>query len=158
MHYVVKLEIDRPESTERLDERCDVFLTPDGEQGWAILEAEDEDSVRWELEGHKVEEVQPVLPVKEYAAIREARENIEEVKARFVDDPSGALEEARRQVGFALEKRGYPSPERADGASRHRQVILREYHRTQTSESASVEEKREAFNALSDLLDRSART
>src|SRR5215212_3598066 len=137
MHYVVKLEMDRPESTERLDERGDVFLTPDGEQGWAILEAEDEDSVRWELEGHKVEEVQPVLPVKEYAAIREARENIEEVKARFVDDPSG---------------------ERADGASRHRQVILREYHRTQTSESASVEEKREAFNAFSDLLDRSART
>lgn len=157
MHYLVKVKMDKDESVERLGDRADVFLTPEGDQGWAIIEAEDEEAIRRELEGLEVERSEPVLPVSEYAAIREARKNIEETKARFVDDPSGALDEARRQVGFALEKRGYPSPEHAQDAYRHRQDILREYQRIEASDSASVEEKREAFNALSDLLDRSAR-
>lgn len=157
MHYLVRLRTDRDESMQRLGDRADVFLSPSGERGWAILEAEDEEVLHQELEGLEVEESEPVLPVNEYAAISDARRGLEETKARFVDDPDGALAEARRQVGFALEKRGYPPPERAHDASRHRQDILRDYERTEAGESASVEEKRKAFNALSELLDRSAR-
>lgn len=157
MHYLVRLRMDRHESTERFRDQTDVFLSPEGNRGWMILEAEDEEALHRQLEGIEVEESEPVLPVSEYAAISEARKSLEETKARFVDDPDGALAEARRQVGFALEKRGYPPPERAADASRYRRDILRDYERTETGESASVEEKRKAFNTLSELLDRSAR-
>ncbi len=69
--------------------------------------------MRRDLEGQEVEEVQPVLPAREHAAILKARRNLENSKTRFVDDPSEALAEARRAVGQALEPRGYPLPEPA---------------------------------------------
>jgi hypothetical protein len=47
------------------------------------------------LEGQEAEEVQPVVPVREYMTIRGTREDLENAKARFVDDPSGALAEAQ---------------------------------------------------------------
>ena len=47
------------------------------------------------LEGQESEEVQSVVPVREYVTIRGTREDLENAKARFVDDPSGALAEAQ---------------------------------------------------------------
>ena len=73
-------------------------------------------------------------------------------------DPSGALEDARQAVGRALEARGYPSSERANEASGSRQEVLREYQDTDTGHSENLEDTRSAFNRLSDLLDRVART
>ena len=80
------------------------------------------------------------------------------IQGTFVDDPSGALEEARPAVGQALEARGYPPPERADEAPESRREILREYQATGTEGSESLEDTRGAFNRLTDLLDRLART
>ena len=78
---------------------------------------EGEESLRRDLlEGQEAEETQPVLPAQEYVAVQRAHEDLENSKARFVDDPSGALAEARRSVGQALEARGYPPPERANEA------------------------------------------
>jgi hypothetical protein len=110
------------------------------------------------VEGQEVEEVQPVLLAGEYVAIGRARRELEDSKARFVDDPTGALAEARESVSKALEARGYPPPERANEASRSRQEVLREYQETDAGDSASLEDTRGAFNRLSDLLDRLSRT
>ena len=159
MRYLVKFKTEQLPNMEYVADRDDVYIAPEGYRGWAILEAEDEESLRQDLlEGQEAEEVQPVLPAREYVAIRRAREELENSKARFVDDPSGALAEARRSVGQALEARGYPPPERANEAPRSRQEILREYQSTDTGDSADLEDMRDAFGRLSDLLDRLTRT
>jgi len=75
-----------------------------------------------------------------------------------VDTPSDALSEAHKAVGRALEALDYPPPERADEASRSRQEVLREYQDTDTGQSGSLEDMRDAFNRLSNLLDRLVRT
>jgi hypothetical protein len=75
-----------------------------------------------------------------------------------VDDPLGALAEARRSVGRALEARGYLLSERADETQGSRQEVIREYQSTDTSDSRTLEDKRNSFNRLSALLDRLART
>ncbi len=93
-----------------------------------------------------------MLPAHEYAAILEARKDVENSKSRFVDDPSEALAEARRAVGQALEARGYPPPERANEATRSRQEVLREYQATDTGSSGSLEDMRSAFDRLSNVL------
>jgi hypothetical protein len=134
-----------------------VYVSPEGDRGWVILESENEESLRRDLEGQEVEEVQPVLPAREYAAILEARRDLENSKSRFVDDPSEALAEARRAVGQALEARGYPSPERANEAARARQEVLQEYQDTDAGDSGSLEDMRDAFERLSNVLDRLAR-
>jgi hypothetical protein len=95
---------------------------------------------------------------REYVAISRARRELEESKAGFVDDPSGALEKARQAVGHALETRGYPPVERANEAPGSRQEILREYQATDPGSSEGLEDTRDAFNRLSDLLDRMTRT
>ena len=159
MRYLVKFKTEQLPNMEYVADRDDVYIASERDRGWAILEAEDEESLRQDLlEGQEAEEVQPVLPAREYVAIRRACEELENSKARFVDDPSGALAEARRSVGQALEARGYPPPERANEAPRPRQEILREYQSTDTGDSGSLEDMRGAFERLSGLLDRLVRT
>ena len=157
MHYLVRFETEQL-TMEEVEDRHDVYFAPEGDRAWAILEARDEEALRQNLEGQGVEEVQPMLPAREYVAILGARRDLEEAKTRFVDDPSGALAEARKAVGRALEARGYPSSERADEASGSRQELLRDYQNTDTEDSENLEDVRGSFNRLSDLLDRIART
>jgi hypothetical protein len=158
MHYLVKFRTERLANIEHLGNWDNVYLTPEGDRGWTILEAEDEDALRHALEGQEVKEAQPMLPAREYIAISEARTSLENYKARFVDDPTEALTEARRAVDRALEARGYPKPEQANEASTSRQEVLQEYRRTDTAETGNLEAMREAFTRLSDLLERIART
>ena len=152
MHYIVEFKTEHPEGWD------DTYLNPEGTRGWAILEAEDEEALRQNLAGREIEGIQPVLPAREYAAISDARTDLENAKAHFVDDPSGALADARRSVGRALEVRGYPPPERADEAPRSRQEILQEYQSTDVDDPNNLEQMRSAFNRLSDLLERMVRT
>jgi hypothetical protein len=152
MHYIVEFTTEHPEGWD------DTYLNPEGTRGWVILEAENEEALRRDLAGREVEGIQPVLPAREYAAISEARTDLENSKARFVDDPSGALADARRSVGEAMEARGYPPPERAGEAPGSRQEILREYQGTAVDDPDNLEEMRVAFNRLSDLLERLVRT
>ena len=58
----------------------------------------------------------------------------------------------------ALEAQGYPPQERANEAPGSRQEVLREYQATAMGSSESLEDTRDAFNRLTDLLDRLART
>ena len=158
MHYLVKFNTEQRAIIERMADREGVYVAPEGEQWWAILEAEDEESLARDLlEGGKVEEVQPVLPAREYMAILGARQYLEDSKARFVDDPSGALAEARQAVEQVLKAQGYPPPERVDEAPRSRQEVLQEYQSTDPGDSGSLEDMRSAFSRLSNLLDRLAR-
>jgi hypothetical protein len=153
MHYIVEFRTEHPESWDN------TYLSPEGDRGWAILEAEDEEALRRNLADRgAIEGIQPVLPAREYAAISEARTELENSKARFVDDPSGALAEARRSVGKALEARGYPPPERAEEAPGSRQEILQEYQSTAVDDPDNLEEMRSAFNRLSTLLERMVHT
>jgi hypothetical protein len=58
-------------------------------------------------------------------------------------------------VSRALEARGYSSSENADQApSSSRQEILQEYQSTEVGESGDIEEMRDAFDRLSDILER----
>ena len=158
MYYLVRFKVRQPADVEDVADREDVYVAPEGDRGWTVLEVEDEEDLRRTVEGQDVEEVQPVLLAREYVAISRARRELEDSKARFVDDPSGALEDARQAVGRALEARGYPSSERANEASGSRQEVLREYQATDAEGSGSLEDTRSAFNRLSGLLDRIART
>jgi len=158
MNYLVKFRTERLPNIEHLANWENVYLSPEGDQGWTILEAENEDALRRTLEGQEVEYAQPVLLAREYIAINEARTSLKNSKARFVDDPTEALTEARRAVGRALEARGYPKPEQANEASTSRQEVMQEYRRTDTAESGNLEAMRDAFTRLSDLLERAART
>ena len=158
MYYLVRFKVRQPADVEDVADRENVYVAPEGDRGWTVLEVEDEDDLRRTVEGQDVEEVQPVLLAREYVAISRARRELEDSKARFVDDPSGALEDARQAVGRALEARGYPSSERANEASGSRQEILREYQATDPGSSEGLEDTRDAFNRLSDLLDRMAHT
>lgn len=155
MRYLVKFSTHGLSDVDGLADREGVYLSPEGDAGWAILEEEDEESLRSNL-GAEAEEIQPLLSIREYVAVRDARNDLEEAKGRFVDDPSGALQEARRSVGRALEARGYPSPDRAEDAPQARREILQEYRKTDP-DGADVDDMREAFSRLSDLLERSAR-
>lgn len=155
MRYLVKFPTRSLPDLDSLADREGVYLSPEGDTGWTILEEDDEESLRDNL-GAEAEEVQPLLSAREYLAVRDARNELEEAKGRFVDDPSGALQEARRSVGRALEARGYPAPERAENAPQARREILEEYRRTDP-DGADVEDMREAFSRLSELLERSAR-
>lgn len=157
MHYLVEFKMEQL-AMQEVEDRDDVYVSPEGDRAWAFIEAEDEESLRRGLEDQGVEEVRPVLPARGYIAITRARKDLESAKARFVDDPSGALEEARRSVGQAIEARGYPPPDRADEASRSRGEVLREYQETDTGDSGNLEDIRGAFNRLSDVLDRLTRT
>lgn len=155
MHYLVEFKTEQLAKMEHVRRREDVYVTPQGDRWWAILEGEDEESLRQDLlEGQEVEELQPVLRAPEYLAIVGAREYLEDSKARFVDDPAEALAEARRAVGRALEARGYPSPDRASEASGPRREVLQECQATDVGESESLEDMRGAFDRLSRLLDR----
>ncbi len=160
MHYLVRLDAERLLGDEDVVDRDDVYIAPEGDRGWAIFDADDEETLRQDLqrEGQEVEEVQPLLTAREYVAVLRARGDLEDSKTRFVDDPSGALAEAHQAVGRAMEALGYPPPERADEASRSRQEVLREYQSTSAGESGSLEDMRGAFSRLSDLLDRLSRT
>jgi len=160
MHYLVTLKAEGLVRDEDVADRDDVYVSPAGDRGWAIFDADDEESLRRDLlqEGQEVEEIQPLLTAREYRAILQAREDLESSKARFVDDPSGALAEARRSVGQALEARGYPLAERANEAPQSRLEILQEYQSTDIGESGGLEDMRGAFGRLSDLLDRLTRT
>ena len=158
MYYLVRFKVRQPADVEDVADREDVYVAPEGDRGWTVLEVEDEEDLRRTVEGQDVEEFQPVLLAREYVAISRARRELEDSKARFVGDPSGALEDARQAVGRALEARGYPSSERANEASGSRQEVLREYEATDTEGSGSLEDTRGAFNRLSDVLDRIART
>jgi hypothetical protein len=152
MHYIVEFKTEHPENWD------DAYLSPEGTRGWAILKAESEEALRRNLAGREIEGIQPVLPAREYAAISGARADLENAKARCVDDPSGALVEARRSVGKALEAQGYPPPESAEEAPGSRQEILREYQNTTVDDTDNLEEMRSAFNRLSALLERMVRT
>jgi hypothetical protein len=143
---------------EDVADRNDVYIAPEGDRGWTVIEAEDEQDLRRTVKGQEVEEAQPVLFPREYLAIGTARRELEDSKSRFVDDPPGALAAAREAVGRALEARGYPPPERANEASKSRQEVLREYQETDAGGSENLEETRSAFDRLSELLDRVART
>ena len=158
MHYLVRFRTERLADMDYVAGQEGVYISPEGDQGWAIREAESEESLRRDLEGQEVEEVQPMLPGREYLAVRNARRELEDLKPRFVDDPSGALAEARRSVGRALEARGYLLSERADETQGSRQEVIREYQSTDTGDSRTLEDKRNSFNRLSALLDRLART
>ena len=155
MRYLVKFYTESLSDLDGLSDREGVYLSPEGDAGWAILEEEDEESLRSSLDA-EAGEIQPLLSVREYVAIRDARRELEEAKGRFVDDPSGALDDARRSVGRALEARGYPPPDRSEDAPVTRREILQEYRQTDP-DGAGVEDMREAFSRLSDLLERSAR-
>jgi hypothetical protein len=153
MYYLVELRVSRPESAERAAQRGDVYLSPEGNRGWILARADNEEALRRSLQNHEVEEVRPVLPAREYVEMQRARQELEQSKSRFVDDPTGALAEARHSVLKVIEGRGYGAPERTDG-----QEILREYDATEIGEGASLEERREAFGRLERLLDRLSRT
>lgn len=158
MKYLVSFRTEQLSDIELLADNQDVWVSPEGDRAWAIVEADDEESVRRNPEVQEVEEVQPVLSGREYLAIRNARRELEDYKARFVDDPSGALSEARQSVGRAMEARGYSSSDRAEEASGPRREILQDYWDTDKGESGDLEDQRSAFNRLSNLLDRLART
>ena len=161
MRYLVKFRTEQLTNIENEADQDGVYIAPEGDRGWAILEAEGKESSHHnilEALRQEAEEVQPVLSGQEYVAIVGARKDLENAKARFVDDPSGALAEARRVVGRALEARGYPSPENTDQASSSRQEVLQEYRSTDVGESGNTEEMREAFDRLSDILERLTRT
>ena len=158
MHYLVRFRTERLADVESVAGQEGVYISPEGEQGWVIREAEGEESLRRDLEGQEVEEVQPILPGREYLAVHNARKELEDLKPRFVDDPSGALAEARKSVGRVLEARGYPPPERANEASESRQEVIREYQSTDTGDSGTLEDERDSFLGLSALLDRLAHT
>jgi hypothetical protein len=158
MLYLVKFRMQQTADIEDVGDRDDVYIAPEGDRGWTVIEVEDEEDLRRTVAGQEVEETQMVLLPREYLAIGRARRELEDSKARFVDDPSGALAAAREAVGRALEARGYPSPDRANEASRSRQEVLREYQETDTGHSENLEDTRSAFDRLSDLLDRVART
>ena len=158
MHYLVRFRTERLADMDYVAGQEGVYISPEGDQGWAIREAEGEEFLRRDLEGQEVEEVQPMLPGREYLAVRNARRELEDLKPRFVDDPSGALAEARRSVGRVMEARGYPPPERANEASKSRREVIREYQETDTSDSGTLEDKRNSFNRLSTLLDQLTRT
>jgi hypothetical protein len=158
MHYLVRFRTERLADVESVAGQEGVYISPEGEQGWAIREAEGEESLRRDLEGQEVEEVQPMLPGREYLAVRNARRELEDLKPRFVDDPPGALAEARKSVGRVLEARGYPPPERANEAPESRQEVIREYQSTDTGDSGTLEDMRNSFIYLSALLDRLAHT
>jgi hypothetical protein len=159
MRYLIKFKTEQLASLDHVADRDDVYISPEGDRGWAILEAEDEESLRRDLlQGQQVEETQSVLSAREYVAIQKAREGLQNSKTRFVDDPSGALAEARRSVGEALEARGYPPPERANEAPRSRQEVIQEYRDTDAGDSGNLDDMRGAFDRLSGVLDRLART
>jgi hypothetical protein len=158
VYYLVRFKVRQPADVEDVADREDVYVAPEGDRGWTVLEVEDEEDLRRTVVGQDVEEFQPVLLAREYVAISRARRELEDSKARFVDDPSGALEDARQAVGRALEARGYPSSERANEASGSRREVLREYQATDAEGSGSLEDTRGAFTRLSGLLDRIART
>jgi len=159
VRYLVKFRTEQLTNIPYVANREHVYITPEGDRGWAILEAEGEEHLRQDLlEGQEAEEIQSVLTLEEYVVTQKAREDLENSKARFVDDPSGALAEARRSVGQVLESRGYPPPERANEAPQARQEILQEYQSTDMGDSGDLEDMRGAFNRLSDLLDRLPRT
>lgn len=99
-----------------------------------------------------------MLPAREYVAISRARSDLEDSKKRFVDDPAGALQGARRSVVLAMEARGYSNSGNGEGEpSRSRRELEEEYERTDVGESGNLEEQREAFGRLSNLLERLAR-
>ncbi len=158
MLYLVKFRLQQIADIEDVADRDDVYIAPEGDRGWTVIEVEDEEDLRRTVEGQEVEEAQPVLLSREYLAIGRARRELEDSKSRFVDDPPGALAAAREAVGRALEARGYPPPERANDASQSRQEVLREYQDTDAGHSENLEDSRSAFNRLWDLLDRVART
>ena len=158
MLYLVKFRMQQMADIEDVGDREDVYIAPEGDRGWTIIEVEDEEDLRRTVAGQEVEEAQQVLLPREYLAIGRARRELEDSKSRFVDDPPGALAAAREAVGRALEARGYPPPERANEASQSRQQVLQEYQDTDTRHSENLEDTRSAFNRLSDLLDRVART
>jgi hypothetical protein len=92
MRYLIKFKTEQLASLDHVADRDDVYISPEGDRGWAILEAEDEESLRRDLlQGQQVEETQSVLLAREYVAIQKAREGLQNSKMRFVDDPSGAL-------------------------------------------------------------------
>ena len=155
MRYLVKFSPESLSDVDSLADRKGIYVSPEGDAGWAILDEDGEESLGSSL-GVETEEAQPLLSVREYGAIRDARAELEEAKGRFVDDPSGALQDARRSVGLMLEARGYPPPERAEEATGSRRGILRDYQKTEPdgSDEGSM---REAFSSLSDILERSAR-
>lgn len=155
MRYLVKFSLRDTTELQALDSSEGVYLSPEDGAGWIILEEFDEQYLRDDL-GVDAREVQPLLSVREYSAIRDAREELEEAKGRFVDDPSGALQDGRRSVGRALETIGYPAPERAEEAPEARREILKEYSQTDP-QGADVGDMREAFSSLSDILERAAR-
>jgi|SRR5215207_5837262 len=148
MHYLARFKVDKPANWDN------AYLAPEGDRGWTILEAENEETLRSALEDREVEEIQPLLPAREFVAIDEARNDFENSKRRFVDDPSGALQEARQAVGRAMEARGYPSSENADQASKSRREVLEEYEHTDVGETGNLEDQRGAFDRLSELLGR----
>ena len=158
MLYLVKFRMQQMADIEDVGDRDDVYISPEGDRGWTVIEVEDEEDLRRTVGGQEVEEAQQVLLPREYLAIGRARRELEDSKSRFVDDPPVALATAREAVGRALEARGYPSPGRANEASQSRQEVLREYQDTDTGHSENLEDTRSAFNRLSDLLDRVART
>jgi hypothetical protein len=158
MLYLVRFRMQQMADIEDVGDREDVYISPEGDRGWTVIEVEDEEDLRRIVAGQEVEEAQLVLLPREYLAIGRARSELEDSKSRFVDDPPGALAAAREAVGRALEARGYPSPERANEASQSRQEVLQEYQDTDTGQSENLEDTRSAFNRLSDLLDRVART
>lgn len=158
MLYLVRFRMQQMADIEDVGDREDVYISPEGDRGWTVIEVEDEEDLRRTVAGQEVEEAQLVLLPREYLAIGRARSELEDSKSRFVDDPPGALAAAREAVGRALEARGYPSPERANEASQSRQEVLQEYQDTDTGHSENLEDTRSAFNRLSDLLDRVART
>jgi hypothetical protein len=158
MLYLVRFRMQQMADIEDVGDRDDVYISPEGDRGWTVIEVEDEEDLRRTVGGQEVEEAQQVLLPREYLSIGRARRELEDSKSRFVDDPPGALATARGAVGRALEARGYPSPGRANEASQSRQEVLREYQDTDTGHSENLEDTRSAFNRLSDLLDRVART
>lgn len=150
MHYLAKFKVEKPTNWDN------VYLAPEGDRGWEILEAENEEAARGALEDREVEELQPLIPARAYVAISEARTQIEDSKKRFVDDPSGALQEARQSVGKAMEARGYSG---SDGeTSESRRELAEEYQRTDVGESGNLEDQRGAFDRLSKILERLTRT
>lgn len=150
MHYLARFKVTDAENLE------DAYVSPEGDRGWAILEVESEEALRGSLQDREIEEIQPLLPAREYAAVARARREVEDSKRRFVDDPAGALREARQSVGRAMEARGYSESGREE--SPPRRELAEEYERTDVGESGSLEDQRSAFSKLSGLLERLTHT
>jgi hypothetical protein len=59
VYYLVRFKVRQPADVEDVADREDVYVAPEGDRGWTVLEVEDEEDLRRTVEGQEVEEFNP---------------------------------------------------------------------------------------------------